>query len=623
MSHRFVCVVRGWLESRRVPVFLAILAIVVMIPAVRHGWFLDDMLFRARFLASSARDGGTEGVGGPVKGIAKLSDAMSELYAFFRDDEAIKNLRNYGAIPWWTDPDCRISFWRPVTSFTIWLDYQLYPNSGPLQHLHSILWFGGAAFVLAVLYRRLGGPAWMAGLAGLLYVLDETNYFPVAFVANRNAVIALFFGLLAVLMHDKWRREGGVGGAVLACVFFGLSVLSAEAGIATAAYIGAYALVFEQGKLSRRIGSLIPAAAVVILWRIVHGTLGYSTYASGVYVDPGAEPMRFVAATIERGPILLFAELFGSAADAYYFLSDSARVEAYAVVVGVLLVLLAVLRPTLRRDRVARFWALGTVFAVVPICATMASNRNLLFVGVGAMGLVAQFVGGVLSGEGRPTGHRLWRMPVWTFCGLFLFVHVVCSAGGRVVAPFIYSKSRGIMEMTFDLDLPDDVSNYDVVAVNSPAPLFLIGLPAKTALEGRGVPRSLRVLAPAFSPLKVTRTADKSLEVRAITGSLLFWERPEEIWLHFIFFLEDFNTIFRDPRNGFEVGEKVELDRLAIEVKAVDADGQPVAVEFRFDVSLDDPSMRWFVWQYDLKKPYVPFGVPAVGESVEVAGVPW
>ena len=622
MSHRFVCMVRGWLEHRRLPVFLAVFAVAVMLPALGHGWFLDDMMFRARFLEPTGIGGGTERVGGIFKSTSKLSDAMSDLYVFFNDEDAEK-VMDYGAVPWWADPDCRISFWRPVTSFTMWLDYQIYPNSGPLQHLHSILWFGGAVFVLTILYRRLAGPIWIAGLAALLYVLDETNYFPVAFVANRNAVIALFFGLLAVLMHDKWRRQASIGGAILACVFLALSLLSAEAGIATAAYLGAYALVFEQGKWSRRIRSLIPAIAVVILWRVVHGALGYATHASGVYIDPGADPLRFAAAALERGPILIFAELFGSAADAYYIFSDPARVKVYAVVAGVLLVLLAALKPLLARDRVARFWFLGMVFAVVPICATMASNRNLLFVGIGAMGLVAQFIGGMASGRARRTGARLWRMPAWAFCGVFLFVHVVCSAGGRVVAPWMYSKFSAITELTFDMDLPDDVSNCDVVVINTPAPLFLIGLPAKTALDGHGIPRSLRVLSPAYSPLKVTRTADKVLEVEAMTGSLLFWERPEEIWLHFIFFLEDFNTIFRDPRNGFEVGEKVELARLAIEVKAVDAEGQPVAAEFRFDFSLDDPSVLWFMWRYDIEEPFVPFVVPAVGESVEIAGVPW
>ncbi|MBN2138041.1 MAG: hypothetical protein JW720_09550 [Sedimentisphaerales bacterium] len=614
---------RVLLEHRRLPVFLALLAIFVMLPALGHGWLLDDMMFRARLAELPATGSEIENTGGLFRGARDLPDAIFGLYAFFADEEGVKQIKDYGIIPWWTDPNCQISFWRPVTSFTIWLDYQLFPDSAPLQHLHSILWYAGAVFVLTVLYRRIGGAGWIAGLAALLYVLEACNYMPVAFIANRNAVIALLFGVSALLMHDKWRRGGGLPEAVLSCLLLGLSLLSAEAGIATAGYLGAYALGYEQGKWSRRMSSLIPAAAVVIAWRIVHGALGYATHASGVYIDPGAEPLHFAAAVFERGPIMLFAQLFGSAADAYYFFSDSARVKVLAVILVILAMFLAVLAGVLRRDRAARFWFLGMVFAVVPVCATMASNRNLLFIGVGAMGLIAQFTGPMLSGQRRPQGRRLLRMPVWTFCGVLVFVHVPCSIAGRIAAPFIYSRFAEISEMSFDIDLPDKMRGHDVVTVNSPMPLFLIGLPAKTALEGRGIPRSLRVLAPAFSPLKVTRIADKVLEVRAMSGSLLFWERPKEIWLHLIFFAEEFNTIFRDPRHGFEAGETIEAGRMVATIKAVDGQGQPVAVEFRFDVSLDDPSMLWYRWQYDWKEPYVRFEVPAVGESVEIAGVPF
>jgi hypothetical protein len=433
----------------------------------------------------------------------------------------------------------------------------------------------------------------------------------------------LFFGGLAVLMHDKWRRNGRTGGVVFSCVFLALSLLSAEAGIATAAYLGAYALVYDEGKLSRRLLSLAPAVGVVVLWRLVHGALGYATHASGVYIDPGAEPLRFALAALERGPIILFAQLFGSAADLYYAFSDPARVKVFAVVGGILLVLLATLRPLLRADRAARLWFLGMVFAAVPVCATMASNRNLLFVGVGGMGLVAHFVGGVFSGEARPGGHRIWRMPAWTFCGLFLLVHVVFGVAGRAVAPWIYSQWATRTEKIYDINLPDDMSQRDVVVINTACPLFLVGLPAKMGFEGRDIPRSVHVLAPAYSPLKVTRIGDRVLEVRAVTGNLFFWEQPDHIFLHFIFFLQEFNTIFRDPRNGFEAGETVESGRVAIEIKAVDGTGQPVAAEFRFDASLDDPSFYWVMWQYDLKVHYVPFAVPAVGESVEIAGVPY
>ena len=71
------------------------------------------------------------------------------------------------------------------------------------------------------------------------------------------------------------------------------------------------------------------------------------------------------------------------------------------------------------------------------------------------------------------------------------------------------------------------------------------------------------------------------------------------------------------------MGERIEAGRVAVEIKAVDSAGQPVAAEFRFDVSLDDPSLHWVMWQYDLMVHYVPFAVPAVGESVEIAGVPY
>jgi len=436
MAHRLTCLMRSLANSRHMPVILAVMAVVVMLPALGHGWFLDDMIFRAKFLASSGTGNEMEEVGfrgGRTRSAAYRSGGPLPASRCGSIISSIPTARRCIIFTVFCGLGGRYSFWRSC--------------------------IGGWAVRFGWRVWRVCCMFWMRAA----YVLDESSYFPVAFVANRNAVIALFFGLLAVLMHDKWRREGSVGGAVLSCVFLALSLLSAEAGIAAAAYIGAYALVFERGKWSRRIVSLVPAVGVVVVWRVVHAALGYATCASGVYIDPGAEPLRFTAAALERGPILVYAQLLGSAADAYYVFSDPARVKVLAAVVAILAVLLAVLRPVLRADRVARFWFLGMLFAVVPICATMASNRNLLFVAVGGMGVVAHFIGWMLSGEERPAGRRLWRMAGWVFFGVFLFVHVVCAAGVRVVAPLMYSKWETMTELTFDIDLPDDISNRDVV----------------------------------------------------------------------------------------------------------------------------------------------------------------
>ena len=40
--------------------------------------------------------------------------------------------QNSGSLaPWWVSPDFKLSFFRPVTSLTIWLDYKLYDAWAP------------------------------------------------------------------------------------------------------------------------------------------------------------------------------------------------------------------------------------------------------------------------------------------------------------------------------------------------------------------------------------------------------------------------------------------------------------------------------------------------------------
>ena len=60
-------------------------------------------------------------------------------------------------------------------------------------------------------------------------------------------------------------------------------------------------------------------------------------------------------------------------------------------------ILAFILLPLIRKDQVARFWFLGMIFSLVPIAGTMPSNRLLLFVGLGAMGLMAQFLKGLFD----------------------------------------------------------------------------------------------------------------------------------------------------------------------------------------------------------------------------------
>ena len=84
--------------------------------------------------------------------------------------------------------------------------------------------------------------------------------------------------------------------------------------------------------------------------------------------------------------------------------------------------------------------------------------------------------------------------------------------------------------------------------------------------------------------------------------------------MHPAYFLSDFNSIVRDETYPMHPGQLIKLPRLSVEVTCVDSNGMPSEVIFHFEVSLDDPSLRWVRLGREIR--YVPFKVPAVGESI-------
>ncbi|MCP4451690.1 MAG: hypothetical protein GY809_09530 [Planctomycetes bacterium] len=73
------------------------------------------------------------------------------------------------------------------------------------MHAHSILWFAGVVFLLALVYRQMLPVPAVAVLAVMLYVIDDNNYFPdLAPMALENAGHGRVFDLFP-------SRSGAVG----------------------------------------------------------------------------------------------------------------------------------------------------------------------------------------------------------------------------------------------------------------------------------------------------------------------------------------------------------------------------------------------------------------------------
>ncbi len=132
----------GW---RRWPVALLLIAVAVSLPALKAGLLNDDYRHRALFVGPSEFLDHLGEAGLAPDGSGRFSAALSEQFITVDPDTNQQSLKAYGALPWWTCDDLRVAFWRPVASFTHWVDHQLFPDSTVLMHLHNVLWFAAVA----------------------------------------------------------------------------------------------------------------------------------------------------------------------------------------------------------------------------------------------------------------------------------------------------------------------------------------------------------------------------------------------------------------------------------------------------------------------------------------------
>jgi hypothetical protein len=77
-------------------------------------------------------------------------------------------------------------------------------------------------------------------------------------------------------------------------------------------------------------------------------------------------------------------------------------------------------------------------------------------------------------------------------------------------------------------------------------------------------------------------------------------------------FARPLDRFFRGLRHPFTVGDTFDLTGFRARVIRLTGDGRPSSVEYRFSVPLEDPTLRWVVWE---GKGYRPFELPAVGET--------
>lgn len=526
----------------------------------------------------------------------------------FATPEFNRALMEQGIFPWWADPAALLAFFRPLTSLSHAVDHWLFGDSSFFAHLQSVGWFFLALVGVRKLYADMVESRWMALLGVIFYSLDDARSGPLTWLANRNALIASALSIWALYCYVRWRHGAFKAGAWLGPLIFAVSLTAAEGAIAICGYLVAYAFLLDDGSWAKRATRLLPYLVIVVAWRVLTASLNYGSMGSGVYLDPAREPLAYFSALPVRLCALMLGQLAGPWSEmwnAAAIISVTIERVLLAIAAIVLLIVVLLVRPLWAADKKLQFWIVGAVLAAFPPCATFPADRLLNWISIGAAAATGIVFCRLTE---RRKSELIWRGPV--LFGQFAALSIV--AFHLLIGPLTLPwRSTGIIAIRSmleraDKSLPEtpEIRKQTFIYVNPPGDALASYVPIMRADEGRPFPQKQRWLGVGNTELHLERVDERTLRLEQVGG---YVATPSE-------------RMLRGVKNPFKLGEEVVLSGLRVQVTRLTEDQRPLEVMARFDVPLEDASLRWFAWVEDR---YEPFALPKVGEKRTMPPADW
>jgi hypothetical protein len=518
-------------------------------------------------------------VGGPI-----------DLYRFGDGNpEHLHAIIDHGPFPWWALPEVRLSFWRPLSSALTSFEVLVLELPVPLQHASSVLWYLALVAAVGAVFRRLL-PALLAALALLVFAVDEAHFIPLAWLANRNAIVAAVPAFLALLFHLRWREEQTRWAMPASLACWAIALTAGEAAIGVMGYVAAYEAVAARGPLRRRALALAPVVLLLAGYALLYRTQGYGAWGSGVYLDPATQTGRWLAALVPRWLALTGAALLkvpselGASVTWVHWVSYAAGLLAVMLFGGLARRLWPGLEENERRH--ARWLVLGAGLSIVPLASTFPSNRLLLIPSVGASVLVALVLRFCFENARRAAGFAL------------VTLHLVLTAPGWALQYWVgYAAVHFGDEASINVELdPARVPTQRVAVIAPPDPLVGAYVGLMRQLNGLPHPTAWWPLTLCPVAQRLVRTGPSTLTLAPVEGRFLG---------------SLFEQLFRGADHPMHTGDRVALAGLDVTVEAADEEGVE-RVAFTFDVPLDDPSLVFLVWRDGALRRYTP---PPIGAA--------
>jgi hypothetical protein len=558
---------------------LAAVALVAFWPAVTSRSYLDDHLHSAM-----------------LAGRWPSPRGIFDLYNFI-DDGDRATLMDRGVFPWWSSADLRIRFLRPLSSFLIWLDHRIMPGRVGLHHAHSLLWWAAVVFAANTLYRRALTPR-AAWIATAILALAPSNAIPIAWIANREALVSMALGIGALRAAHAWTVEGNARHLAAAFALFSGALLGGEYGLGFLGYAGALVLARSSLPLRRRALLVLAFALPAIAYLAVRAALHCGAQGSGFYLDPLTSPLPFLREAPRRYATLVVQAWCGLGALTLDVMPTWTRLMAAALLGVGLAVPIARLRARIAAgsERDPSWLLVGSLVSIAPVLAVAPHPRLLGTCMVGTAACVASLLEASwwpASNEPRRGGAE-WSALVAILLGFAHFVHAPVASWQtgrhfRGFSNYFEENAARIVE-----EIPDDPSAHVVVLRGLGASFYL-----PFAIQER-FGRSARwsILAQGDHVL-VLRTGPRTLELVAPAGACVFAGGQDQL--------------YRGEDERFRVGQVVAVRGMRVTILEMNGT-RPRRVRIEFDESFDAPNLAWLsedgVRVAKAALPAIGFGLP-------------
>lgn len=521
-------------------------------------------------------------------------------------DTADRSPDHHAGLPWWTDPDFKVRFFRPVTSVSIWLDYTFHGDWAPGYHLTSLLLFAVFLALAFRLYRALGASPRASLWALAFLALEDGHHLPVGWIANRNTMLAALFVVACLLLLCR-RRRGPPGVYLTAAVIcFLLACGSKESGLAAFPLIVVYLAAYEcrdAGDGWRTVVARLMRSRVLWLFAVLTAAylLFYIADGHGArslhFAAPWPNPVAYLGRLAIMLPVGLYSLFLGFSPDLL-----PARPEYVFPVLIASFVVLSPLFYILFRtvgftsiSVLAIGWALCSI---VLVGGAEASDRLLMSASVGSALLIGLFldrIGGVrLCLVTRKYACAATACLLIT-CGIIASVPMM-ALRNAMIADLAMADTRLMLNAEIDRTAAPP---RRVFLLNSPSSLLPMMMPLAWRVGNDDDGTEISVLQLGRRPLRWTRDDERTMTLSS-GGAPFLTTRMERL--------------FRVKDVPPPLGRTARRSTFTATIVATEGSGV-TSVRFEFEDDLDHASYTFLAWRDGRLRRIAP---PAIGETINL-----